>query len=150
MVLGAALLPCAAALEGCGRDGGAAGGVPLDTAKWGGVYVSDTLPGAQQPRLIRLTVGPDTASTYSIEFIGLGITYHPGRWTARGDRLTMQPTLGDGSPSELPFRFRLDGQRLVPLSWDKGVYGDRGVALHRLVAPAAPAPRADSTAGAKR
>ena len=149
-VIGAAPLLCAAALAGCGRGRGAADGSPLDTARWSGVYVSDTLPGAVRPRLVRLTVGPDTISMYSIEFLGLGVTYHPGRWTARGDQLTMQPARGEGQPSELPFRFRLEGSQLVPLAWDKDVYGAQGVPLHKLVTPAPPARRADSTAGAKR
>jgi hypothetical protein len=99
------------------------------------------------PRLMRLIVRADTTADFSIEFIGVGTTHHPGHWTADGDRLTMQPELASGTPSEFPFRWRLEGARLVPLAWDKNVYGGERVELTRVVLPALPT---DSSAGAKR
>jgi hypothetical protein len=144
-----ALVPCVAALGACGgREGSAGRAVPPDTARWGGYYVSDTIPGAAHQRVVRLQVGPDTVATVNLEVVGIGITFHPGRWSARGDELTMQPTRGDGTPNEVAFRWRLDGDRLIPLKWDRTVYGDRGVELRKQSPPAAPP--ADSSAGAKR
>jgi hypothetical protein len=141
--LGPALLSVASVLAGCGAGGEPAGARPLDMAKWLGVYVSDTLREGTQPRLLRAVIGPDTTATIMIEIVGIGTTFHPGRWTARGDRLTMQPTRGDGTPSEVAFRWRLEEGRLVPLAWDKLVYGDRGVTLTKR-------PPADTSAGAER
>jgi hypothetical protein len=140
--LGPALLSVASVLAGCGGGGEAAGGRPLDMAKWLGVYVSDTLRDGTQPRVLRAVIGPDTNATMSIEIVGIGTTFHPGRWTARGDRLTMQPTRGDGTPNEVAFRWRLEDGRLVPLAWDKLVYGDRGVTLTKQ-------PPADTSGGAE-
>lgn len=149
VVFAAVLLPCAVALAGCGKGAGTAGSAaPPDTAKWNGLYASDTLPGEVHPRVLRLAVGPDTVAAVSIEFVGVGVTLHPGHWTAVGDVLTMQPTRGDGTPNELPFVFRLEGNRLVPLKWDRAVYGERGIPLTRQVLTArAPA---DTAAGARR
>ena len=144
-----ALLPCAAALAACGKGEPAAGGVARpDTARWNGLYVSDTLPGEARPRVIRLAVGPDTMAAVYTEFVGLGITLHPGRWAAKGDVITMQPTRGDGTPTELALVWRMEGTRLVPVKWDRTIYGERGVTLTRQVPPAkAPA---DTAAGARR
>jgi hypothetical protein len=143
------LLPCAAALAACGKGERAAGsGAPPDTAKWNGLYVSDTLPGEARPKVMRLSVGPDTVAAVWMEFVGLGITRHPGRWSAEGDVITMQPTLGDGTPNEPALVWRMEGTRLVPVKWDRMVYGERGVTLTRQVLPAT-AP-ADTAAGARR
>jgi hypothetical protein len=128
---------------GGGGGGGATGERPPDMAKWIGLYVSDTLGDSGQPRVLRAAIGPDTTATVTVEIVGVGTTFHPGRWTARGDRLTMQPTHGDGTPAEVAFRWRLEGDRLVPLAWDKLVYGDRGVTLTRQ-------PPADTSSGAER
>lgn len=145
----AALLPCAVALAACGKAGRTAGSAaPPDTARWNGLYVSDTLPGEARPRVVRLAVGPDTVAAVSIEIVGLGTTLHPGRWSAEGDVLTMQPTRGDGTPNELPLVWRLTGTRLVPLKWDRVMYGARGVTLTRQVLPARVP--ADTAAGARR
>ncbi len=118
-----------------------------DHAKWSGWYQSDTLRDGLRPRVMRLLIQTDTTADMSVDFEGLGTTHHPGWWAGRGDELTMQPTRGDGTPNELPFRWRLEGGRLVPLAWDHKVYGERAVTLTKLVAPAR---TADSAAGAGR
>jgi hypothetical protein len=95
-----------------------------------------------------LAIGADTAAALSVEFVGLGTTYHPGRWSASGDRLTVQPTRSDGTPNENPLVWRLEGDRLVPVEWDRNVYGPQGLPLAKRARPA-PAPP-DSNAGGKR
>ena len=140
---GPALLSAGVALAACGRSGAGAGGRAPDMAAWLGVYVSDTLRDGTQPRVLRAVIGPDTTATVTIEIVGIGTTFHPGHWTARGDRLTMQPTRGDGTPNEVAFRWRREDGRLVPLAWDKLVYGDRRVPLTKQ-------PPADTSAGAER
>jgi len=137
-------LGCGTALAACG---GGKGPVVRDTARWGGWYQSDTLGGLTRPRVLRLLVNFDSTADVSVEFVGAGTTHHPGYWTPRGDELTMQPTRGDGTPNELAFRWRSEGGRLIPLAWDRKIYGEQGVPLTKLVAPAQ---RADSTAGARR
>ena len=143
------LLPCAVALAACGKGRGTAGsGAPPDIAKWSGLYASDTLPGEIHPRVVRLAISGDTLAAVSIEFVGVGTTFHPGRWSAEGEVLTVQPTRGDGPPDELPFVWRLEGGRLVPLKWDRVVYGERGMILTKQAAPTRVP--ADSAAGAGR
>jgi hypothetical protein len=133
----------AGALGSCGGRGM----VVRDPARWGGWYQSDTLGGSTRPRVLRLQVHFDSTADVSVEFVGAGTTHHPGYWTPRGDELTMQPTRGDGTPNELPFRWRFEKGRLIPLAWDRNIYGGTGVTLTKLVPPAQPA---DSTAGARR
>jgi hypothetical protein len=140
----AIVLGFAAVLAACAGRKDAA---PPDTARWSGWYVSDTLLAGARPRVVRLAVHFDTTADVTIDFVGAGTTHHPGRWTAAGDELTMQPTRGDGTPNELPFRWRLEKDRLIPLAWDRNIYGGTGVTLTKLVLPAQPA---DSTAGARR
>jgi hypothetical protein len=145
----AALLPFAVALAACGKGGRTPGSAaPPDTARWSGLYASDTLPGEIRPRLVRLTIGGDTLAAVSIEFVGVGTTFHPGRWSAEGDVLTMQPMRGDGPPDELPFVWRQEGARLVPLKWDRVVYGEKGMTLTKQAPPRRVL--ADSSAGAGR
>jgi hypothetical protein len=145
----AALLPCAVALAACAKSGGKAGSAaPPDTAKWSGLYATDTLAGELRPKVVRLAVGGDTLAAVSIEFVGVGTTMHPGRWSAVGDVLTMQPTRPDGEPNELPFVWRLEGTRLVPLEWDRVAYGEKGLTLTKQAPPTRVL--ADSAAGAGR
>jgi hypothetical protein len=135
---------CAAALGACG---GGKEPTVRHPARWVGWYQSDTLAGSVRPRVIRLKIGPDTTAEVSVESFGLGTTFHPGRWSARGDELTMQPTRGDGTPNELAFRWRFEGGRLIPLAWDRRIYGEQGAPLTKLVPPAK---AADSTGGPRR
>jgi hypothetical protein len=145
----AALLPCAVALAACGKVGGTAGSaVPPDTAKWSGLYATDTLPGELRPKVVRLKIGGDTLAALFIEFVGVGTTVHPGRWSAEGNELTMQTTRADREPNELPFIWRLEGSRLVPLKWDRVAYGDKGLTLGKQAPPRRVL--ADSSAGAGR
>ena len=136
-------LGCVAALGACGGQGPTV----RDPARWGGWYQSDTLGGGPRPRVMRLQVRYDTTADVSVEFVGAGTTHHPGYWTPRGDELTVQPTRGDGTPNELPFRWRREGDRLIPLAWDRNIYGEQAVPLTKLVPPAPPA---DSSGGARR
>ena len=132
-----------AALAACGEPRV----VVRNPAKWSGWYQSDTLHGGVRPRVMRLMINLDSTADVSVDFSGVGTTHHPGWWLAKGNELTMQPTRAGGTPNELPFKWRLEGGRLVPLAWDHKVYGDQAAVLTKLVAPARPA---DSTAGAKR
>ncbi len=145
----AALLPCAMALVGCGTGGRTTGrAAPPDTAKWAGIYESDTLPGAARPRVLLVKIGPDTVASAALAFVGLGTTLHPGWWSAKGDVLRVQPIRPDGTANELAFVWRREGTRLVPVQWDRGIYGEQGATLTRRV-PAAQVP-ADTAAGARR
>ena len=137
------LVAAAAALTACGKPGH----VVRDPARWGGWYQSDTLRGAPPLRVVRLLIHWDSTAEVSVDYVGVGTTHHPGWWLVEGNEVTMQPTRGGGTPNELPFKWRFEEGRLVPLAWDHKVYGDQAAILTKLVAPARPA---DSTAGAKR
>ena len=147
-----AAVTLAAAVAACGKGGAAGGrGAPADAAKFSGMYESDTLPSESgRGRLAKLAVGSDTAAALSVEFVGLGVTYHPGRWSSDGDLITLQPTKGDGTPNENPLTWRLEGTRLVPVTWDHNIYGAQGLPLTKQPKPAAAPARPDSNPGAAR
>jgi hypothetical protein len=142
------LLPCAVFACGGQRES-AQRAVPPDSAKWSGLYVSDTLPAADiRGRIARLAIGPDTMATLEIHFIGRGAVLRHGVWWARGEDLTFEPRRVDGRPLESAFLWRLEGNRLVPLRWNRDVYGSGGLPLTKQ-APTASAP-ADTAGGAPR
>jgi hypothetical protein len=142
------LLPCA--LFACGgQRESAQRAVPPDSAKWNGLYVSDTLPAEDvRGRVARLAIGPDTLAMLEIQFIGRGGVTRRGVWWARGEELTFEPRRADGSPLETAFLWRLEGNRLVPLRWNREIYGSGGLPLTKQTLPAS-AP-ADTTGGAPR
>ena len=142
------LVPCA--ILACGRHGGPARrAAPPDSAKWSGLYVSDTLPAADiRGRIARLAIGPDTMATLEIHFLGRGAVLRHGVWWARGEDLTFEPRRVDGRPLESAFLWRLEGSRLVPLRWNRDVYGSGGLPLTKQdLTASAPA---DTAGGAPR
>ncbi len=142
------LLPCAVIACGGQREP-AQRAVPPDSAKWNGLYVSDTLPAADvRGRVARLAIGPDTLAALEIQYVGRGAVLRRGVWWARGEELTFEPRRGDGRPLETAFLWRLEGGRLVPLRWNREVYGSGGLPLTKQALPA-PAP-ADTAGGAPR
>jgi len=142
------LVPCA--VLACGGLGGSARrAAPPDSAKWSGLYVSDTLPAADvRGRMVRLAIGTDTVAVLEIEFIGRGVVSRRGAWSARGEELSFEPRRGDGRPLEPALVWRLEGNRLVPLRWNREMYGSDGLPLTKQVLPAS-AP-ADTTGGTPR
>ena len=124
MLAGAGLAACG------GAGGGGGGGAAPPRSEFVGVWGSDTLPGvASVPRLAVLEIQADSQAALAIEFVGRGIVHHPGRWLSRGSELTFQPLDRNREASALPLVWRLDGERLVPLRWDKGLFGDAGLPL---------------------
>lgn len=142
------LVPCA--VLACGRRGEPARQVAApDYAKWSALYVSDTLPAADvRGRVVRLAIGTDTMALLEIEFIGRGGVSRSGVWSARGEELTFEPRHIDGRPLEAALVWRLEGNRLLPLRWNRELYGSGGLPLTKQTPPA-PAP-ADTTGGAPR
>jgi hypothetical protein len=142
------LLPCTVFACGGQRES-AQPTVPPDSAKWNGLYYSDTLPAADaRGRVVRLEIGPDTLAILEIQFIGRGGVMRRGVWWARGEELTFEPRRADGNPLETAFLWRLEGSRLVPLRWNREIYGSGGLPLTKQVLPAS-AP-ADTAGGAPR
>lgn len=142
------LVPCAVLACGC-QGGSAQRAAPPDSAKWSGLYVSDTLPAADvRGRMVRLAIGTDTMAILEIEFVGRGGVARRGVWSVRGEELSFEPRHIDGRPLETAFVWRLEGDRLVPLRWNRDVYGSGGLPLTKQALPA-PAP-ADTTGGAPR
>lgn len=140
-----ALAGAAALAAGCGGSGGE-GPAPREFT---GSWVSDTLPTIAGPgRVVRLEMRADTQAALSTEFIGRGTVFLPGFWHARGDEMTLQPVDLQQRPNALPLVWRLKGGRLVPVRWNKELYGESGIPLHRWAPPAAPA--ADTTTREER
>lgn len=128
-----ALAGVAVLATGCG--GSEAGG-PAPGA-FTGTWVSDTLPALTAAgRVARLEVRSDTQAVLSTEFVGRGTTFLPGYWRARGSEFTLQPVDRQMRPSALPLVWRLESDRLVPVRWNKDLYGEIGVPLRRWAQPA--------------
>jgi len=132
-----------AAVLGTGCGGSEAGG-PAPRA-FTGSWISDSLPTTTGTvRVARFEVRADTEAVLSMEFVGRGTVFQPGYWHARGAEITLQPVDLQQRPSAIPLVWRLEGERLVPVRWNKDLYGAVGVPLRRWVPPAAPA-AADTT-----
>jgi hypothetical protein len=141
----------ALALAGCAKPKSPALASLPDTLKWHGMYLSDTLPsvGGLLARVVHFGVGPDTQAILAIEFLHRGTVFRRGVWWATGRELTFEPRRGDGTPLEKAFVWRLDSLRLVPVQWDRELYGAGGIPMTRQP-PAAPPPPADTSGGAPR
>jgi hypothetical protein len=133
---GAALLAA-----GCGGTGGDAPAPRAYTGSW----ISDTLPSvAGRGRVARLEMRSDTQAVLSTEFIGRGTVFLSGVWRARGNEVSLQPVDIWNRPIAVPLVWRVEGDRLVPVRWNKDLYGEAGIPLRRSVLPGAPA-AADTT-----
>jgi hypothetical protein len=121
-----------------------------DTLKWHGMYLSDTLPsvGGLLARVVHFAIGPDTQALLAIEFLHRGTVFRRGVWWAAGPELSFEPRRGDGTPTEKAFVWRLDGRRLVPVQWDRELYGAGGIPLLKLESAASSS--TDTTAGVAR
>ena len=136
------VLVCAG-LAGAVACSGSNGGPAPARSEFVGLWAGDTLPGdGLVGRVARLAVEADTQAMLALDFVGRGTVYHSGRWSFRGSELTLQPSNSSGEPTELPLVWRLEGERLVPVRWNRSVYGDSGLPLRRVEQPAAP--QADS------
>jgi len=127
-----------AAIGACGSGEGAAAG----PAAWEfvGAWVSDTLPALASPgRVARLELRADSQAALSTEFIRRGTVFVSGFWHARGSEVTLQPVDLALRPNALPLVWRLEDGRLVPVRWNKDVYGEAGIPLHRPAPQALPA-----------
>ena len=108
-----------------------------ETGWFAGAWISDTLPttvGAG--RVARLEVRPDTQAALTIEWVRRGTTVHSGFWHARGTEFTFQPVDQQRRPTILPLVWRLEAERLVPVRWNRDLYGEAGITLRRWVPPA--------------
>ena len=141
----------ALALAACGQTKSPAEASLPDSLRWHGMYISDTLPslGGDVARVAHLAVGPDTQAIMTIEFVQRGTIFRRGIWWANKAKLTFEPRRGDGTPAENVFVWRLDGQRLVPVEWDRELHGVGGIPLTKQP-PVAPLPPADTNSGANR
>jgi hypothetical protein len=146
----AVLLAVAAASAACSKGESPAQAALPDTLKWHGTYVSDTLPsvGGLLSRVAHFAIGPDTLAMLAIEFLHRGIVFRRGVWWANGSELTFEPRNANGTPLEKAFVWRLEGPRLVPVTFDADLYGASGIPLTKL--PPAAQPPADTSPGASR
>jgi hypothetical protein len=147
--VGVAML-LALALAACSKAKSPAEASLPDSLKWHGLYLSDTLPPVEGTlaRVAHLAIGPDTQAMLAIEFLQRGTVFRRGIWWAAGSELTFEPRNGDGTPLAKAFVWRLEGLRLVPVTFDADLYGAGGIPLTRQ--PPTAASPADTTAGVAR
>lgn len=92
-----------------------------------GRYRADTL--AAGGRVVTLELRPDSSAVFTIEMTGQPAIARTGRFSATGPNLRAEfPALDTLAP--MLFRWRLITTRLVPVDWDRAVYGPAGLTLH--------------------
>jgi hypothetical protein len=114
--------------------GCAATGAPVPNENtFAGVY-GTTLVAASGggERIMTLTLDLDRTATLATRFVGReGETVDRGTWSAVGERVTVHlATAGDRrAPQRLAFELR--GDALVPVSWDRVLWGEAGPGTYR-------------------
>ncbi len=74
---------------------------------------------------ITLVLRPDSSATLTLDK-----DVHQGRWSGLPPQLRFDFELGNASRPE-SITWTIQGNSLIPLIWDKGVYGQSGPVLRR-------------------
>lgn len=74
---------------------------------------------------ITLVLRPDSSATLT-----MGTEVHGGRWSSLPPQLRFDFELGD-RPRPESITWTMQGSGLIPLIWDKSLYGQSGPVLHR-------------------
>lgn len=97
-----------------------------------GIYAA-TLPAADASgRNITLVLRPDGIAEMTTEYIDKGDPIvERGRWTRAANivAVTLPPASAGDAPVSLVWT--MDGDNLIPRTWDKSLYGDEGLPLSR-------------------
>jgi hypothetical protein len=96
-----------------------------------GVYEA-RLPAADAAgRIVTLWIEPDAVATLDTVYVGKGRgPVLRGRWSVRDDELTVVLNGVEGGP-QAPLVYTIEPERLVPKTWDHGLYGADGLPLRR-------------------
>jgi uncharacterized lipoprotein NlpE involved in copper resistance len=98
-----------------------------------GVY-QERLPAADAAgRIVTLWLEADGTAILETVYVGRGKSPAArGRWSVRGQHEVAVTLLGsDGRAAEKPLIYELQADRLVPVDWDRRLYGEAGLPLRR-------------------
>lgn len=102
-----------------------------------GAAFSAQLPAADASRrIITLRCSEDAVASIITEFIGKGEQVKEmGEWSAAENVLSFQPLADDSLPKGAPLKWTVKGEFLIPLEWDRNLYGSLGLPLRQLKRP---------------
>ena len=102
--------------------------------KVAGVYTA-RLPAADASgRIVTLWLQAGGTATLEMVYVGKGQTpVERGRWSVRGDEVTVALLNADDGPRDETFVFTLKDERLTARTWDRARWGDTGLVLTRRV-----------------
>lgn len=96
-----------------------------------GRYTTDTLVMDDSSRQIHgLVFQADSSVSLEFQLIGGPLETRPGAYSVHGPNLTVEFP-AQGTEAARSFRWRLIMGRLVPVDWDRTLYGPAGLTLHR-------------------
>lgn len=116
-------------LTGCtsGDNASRAAATDRDGTVPTGRYESDSLAGLGWRATLDLA--GTSSATITFHFSGREPETREGSYTATGPNLAVSFP-GEDTASALTFRWRLVSRRLVPVDWNRDVYGPAGLTLH--------------------
>ena len=104
--------------------------VTLNPGNVSGVY-DGVLPSADSPgRKIVLDLRPDSTATLRVDETGEGSPVEQGRWSSLPPQIRFDFLPVSGRRQE-SITWTIDGDELVPLIWNKDIYGLAGLRLRR-------------------
>ncbi|MCX7893241.1 MAG: hypothetical protein N2544_12850 [Burkholderiales bacterium] len=104
-----------------------------DERNFAGVWVA-TLPAASGggERTLTLSLNLDSSATLATRFSGReGETADRGSWSAVGLRVTVSLATADDRRAPQRLVFELRGQELVPVDWNRALWGEAGPGTYR-------------------
>lgn len=108
-------------------------GTPIPNENtFAGVYTATLRAASGGERTMTLALNLDRSATLSTRFVGRdGETVDRGTWSAVGHRLNLSlaTTGGERAPQRLAFELRDDA--LVPVTWDRALWGESGPGTYR-------------------
>ena len=110
------------------------GAVPPTVEEIVGRAFAAQLPAADGPgRIITLRCSDSENASLTTEFIGKGEPFkEAGSWNLEAHILSYQPLNRDSVPMGARMKWTVKGEFLIPLEWDKTLYGSTGLPLRRL------------------
>lgn len=102
-----------------------------------GAAFSAQLPAADASmRVITLRCSENAAASIITEFIGKGEPIKEmGEWNLAENVLSFQPLGADSLPKGAALKWTVKGEFLIPLEWDRNLYGSMGLPLRQLKRP---------------
>lgn len=115
------------------------GAIPPTVEELTEAAFSAQLPAADASmRLITLRCSENAVASIITEFIGKGEPIKEmGEWNLAENVLSFQPLGADSLPKGAAIKWTVKGEFLIPLEWDRNLYGSMGLPLRQLKRPAA-------------